>query len=67
MTYYQRICKLCERKRITLNDLSEQTGITLRRLKHWNRYHIYPKQELLDKIAEVLHVAPELLDYDMAD
>lgn len=66
-TYYQRICNLCKRKGISLEELSEKTGIQVRRLKRWNRHHIFPEQELLDKIAEVLHSAPELLNVDIED
>lgn len=67
MTYYQRICKLCKRKGITLDELSEKTEITQSHLKSWNRYHIYPPQELLNKVAAALQTAPELLHVDIED
>ena len=66
-TYYQRILRLCKRKGINLEELAEETEISVRRLKCWNRYHIYPEQGLLDKIAAVLQVSPKRLDFDVED
>lgn len=61
MTYYQRICNLCEQSGTTLEELSEKTGITIHRFKSWNRKHFTPDWELLIKIAEYLNVPLEVL------
>lgn len=36
-TYYERICRLCELKGITLEELSEETGISMNHFKRWNK------------------------------
>lgn len=60
-TYYERICHLCELKGMTLEELSEKTGITVNHFKHWNRKYFTPKWDLLIKIAEQMNISLEYL------
>lgn len=59
MTYYERICALCKEQGMTLEELSERTGISVHRFRCWNRPKFTPDWDALILLAEKMNLSLE--------